>query len=392
GRRCRRRDERPRPAPDSGGAAARRGRHSGGRPTSDSHLRIPQPRRGRLRRGAGRPHGAGRRAQPQRHRPRHQRLHRPRARRRLGQGRPPVHAGPVEAGRAEPGLPAAAHAGRSLSCRHRGDQCVLPQDLREDVRPSRRQAARGGAGRPLGREDHLRQRPAGADVLGHRVPDRDGRHVRRPDLRRQPRQGGLEDARLPGRDRGQPREHREVPRQGLRARAGRHRGPELREGTMATKLKEVDVVVVGLGWTGGILSKELAQYGLKVVALERGGMRTAADDYSLPGIRDELRYAIRKDLMQNTVRDTLTVRNNVSQEALPMRRLGSFLPGEVVGGSAVHWSGHTWRWTDMELKVRSMYEERYGKKFIPDDMTIQDWGVSYAELEPHYERFEYTAP
>src|SRR5262249_42056414 len=162
--------------------------------------------------------------------------------------------------------------------------------------------------------------------------------------------------------------------------------PELREGTMATKLKEVDVVVVGLGWTGGILSKELAQHGLKVVALERGGMRTAADDYSLPGIRAELRYAIRKDLMQNTGPATLTVRNNVSQEALPMRRLGSFLRGEVVGGSAVHWSGHTWRWTDMELKVRSMYEERYGKKFIPDDMTIQDWGVSYAELEPHYDR------
>ena len=41
---------------------------------------------------------------------------------------------------------------------------------------------------------------------------------------------------------------------------------------MATKLKDVDVVVVGLGWTGGILSKELAEAGLKVVALERGAM------------------------------------------------------------------------------------------------------------------------
>ena len=160
---------------------------------------------------------------------------------------------------------------------------------------------------------------------------------------------------------------------------------------MAKKLKDVDVVIVGLGWTGGIMAKELAQAGLKVVALERGGMRTPANDYSLPGIRDELRYAIRKDLMMNTARDTLTVRNNAAQEALPMRRLGSFLPGEVVGGAAVHWSGHTWRWTDMELKVRSMYEARYGKKFIPDDMTIQDWGISYAELEPYYDRFEYTA-
>jgi len=160
---------------------------------------------------------------------------------------------------------------------------------------------------------------------------------------------------------------------------------------MTTTLKEVDVVIVGLGWTGGILSKELTEAGLKVVALERGAPRSSENDYSLPNIRDELRYVVRHDLMQNTARDTITVRNNPQQEALPMRRLGSFLPGEVVGGSGVHWSGHTWRWTDMEFKVRSNYEERYGKKFIPDDMTIQDWGISYAELEPYYDKFEYTA-
>src|SRR5579872_3972742 len=160
---------------------------------------------------------------------------------------------------------------------------------------------------------------------------------------------------------------------------------------MVTRLKEVDVVVVGLGWTGGILAKELAEAGMKVVAIERGEMRTTDKDYAVPNIRDELRYVVRHELMMNTARDTLTVRNNPSQEALPMRRLGSFLPGDGVGGSGVHWSGHTWRWTDMELKVRSMYEERYGKKFIPADMTIQDWGITYAELEPYYDKFERTA-
>ena len=160
---------------------------------------------------------------------------------------------------------------------------------------------------------------------------------------------------------------------------------------MVTKLKEVDAVIVGLGWTGGILAAELTKAGLKVVALERGADRTTQDDYTVPSIRDELRYVQRHDLMQNTARDTITVRNNPSQEALPMRRLGSFLPGEGVGGSGVHWSGVTWRWTDNEFKVRSMYEERYGRKFIPDDMTIQDWGITYAELEPYYEKFERTA-
>jgi len=156
-------------------------------------------------------------------------------------------------------------------------------------------------------------------------------------------------------------------------------------------MKEVDVVIVGLGWTGGILSKELTEAGLKVVALERGAMRTTENDFAVPNIRDELRYVQRQDLMMDTARDTLTIRNNPAQEALPMRRLGSFLPGDGVGGSGVHWSGHTWRWNDMEFKVRSMYEERYGKNFIPVDMTIQDWGITYDELEPYYDRFERTA-
>jgi gluconate 2-dehydrogenase alpha chain len=146
-----------------------------------------------------------------------------------------------------------------------------------------------------------------------------------------------------------------------------------------------------MGWAGGILSKELAEAGLRVVGLERGAIRKPGLDYGVPTIRDELRFRSRLDLMQDVARDTITIRNNPSQEALPMRRLGSFLPGEGVGGTAIHWSGHTWRWTDMEFKIRSQYEERYGADFIPDDMTIQDWGISYDELEPYYEHFERIA-
>jgi gluconate 2-dehydrogenase alpha chain len=161
---------------------------------------------------------------------------------------------------------------------------------------------------------------------------------------------------------------------------------------MATrKLKEVDAVIIGLGWTGGILAKELSEAGLKVVALERGRMTTTEADYQVPSVRDELRYVQRQEMMQDAARDTLTMRNTEKQEALPVRRLGAFLPGEGVGGSGVHWSGGTWRWTDMEFKARSMYEGRYGKSHIPADMMVRDWGISYAELEPYYDRFERTA-
>ena len=161
---------------------------------------------------------------------------------------------------------------------------------------------------------------------------------------------------------------------------------------MATKnYPEVDVVIVGLGWTGGILGKELSQSGLKVVALERGAYRTPEEAFTVPHIRDELEYSIRTGLMIDTKTDTLTVRNAVNQTALPMRRLGSFLPGTDVGGAGAHWNGHTWRWTDSDLQVRSMYEQKYGKSYIPEDMTIQDWGITYKELEPYYDRFEKTA-
>ena len=160
---------------------------------------------------------------------------------------------------------------------------------------------------------------------------------------------------------------------------------------MATKLPPVDILIVGMGWTGGILAKELAPTGLKIVALERGAPRTTQNDFPVPLIRDELRYSQRHDLMMDVSIDTYTIRNKPAETALPMRRLGSFLPGEGVGGAGAHWNGVTWRWPDHELRIRSKYEERYGKNFIPADMPAQDWGVTGPELEPYYDKFEYTA-
>ena len=158
---------------------------------------------------------------------------------------------------------------------------------------------------------------------------------------------------------------------------------------MATKLKEVDVVLVGFGLAGGIIARELSGKGLKIVALERGVKRDTNPDFAVPQIRDELRYAVRADLMMDTARDTLTFRHRPADTALPMRRLGAFLPGEGVGGAGVHWNGVYWRWlAQKDLRIRSFYEQRYGKAFIPADMPLQDWGITYDELEAHYEKFE----
>ena len=158
---------------------------------------------------------------------------------------------------------------------------------------------------------------------------------------------------------------------------------------MTTKLRSADIVIVGLGWTGGILAKELADTGLSIVVLERGAPRDTNPDFMYPTVHDELRYAQRHELMQNVSRETLTFRNTASETALPMRQLGSFLPGEGVGGAGVHWNGATWRWLPWDHEPLKLTLARYGNAAIPPDMNLQDWGVSYDELEPYYEKFEF---
>jgi gluconate 2-dehydrogenase alpha chain len=161
---------------------------------------------------------------------------------------------------------------------------------------------------------------------------------------------------------------------------------------MAQRLKPVDVVTIGVGLTGSLTALELAKTGLRVVGLERGAPRYTVPDFQSPAIHDELRFSIRKGMMQDNVKEAVTFRNASDQTALPIRRWGSFLPGTGLGGSFVHWNGQTFRFQVADFIYRTHIEQRYGNKFLEacgPDLTIQDWGVTYAELEPHYDRFEY---
>ncbi len=160
---------------------------------------------------------------------------------------------------------------------------------------------------------------------------------------------------------------------------------------MSTKQKPVNVVIVGLGWAGSILAKELSDAGQSVVVLERGPAQSQNGDFNTPRMWDDLRYNVRLGLMTDLSRETITFRNEAAQTALPMRQLGSFIPGTGTGGSGVTWSGHTFRQTPDDLRWRSHLVERYGRGVIPEGMTIQDYPVTFDELEPFYDRFEQVA-
>jgi gluconate 2-dehydrogenase alpha chain len=158
---------------------------------------------------------------------------------------------------------------------------------------------------------------------------------------------------------------------------------------MTRRLPATDVVIVGLGWTGSILAHELTGAGLNVVAIERGPWRDTATDFPTTYAQDELRYHIRHDLFLRPAQETMTFRNNASQTALPIRTWGAFMPPNGAGGGGVHWNAQTWRFLPTDFQPRTHLTQRYGAKFLPEDMTIQDWGVTYDELEPHYDKFEY---
>src|SRR5208283_5768705 len=125
-----------------------------------------------------------------------------------------------------------------------------PQDVRQtDGRTHRRRSAGGGAAHRTGRTAVLRD-GAGAH---------DARLLRQPAARRQSRLCELGHAARTG--------FAGAWANSLRSSPG--------EGIVAVALAGVDAVVIGAGAGGGVIAKELATAGLRVVLLERGRWETA---------------------------------------------------------------------------------------------------------------------
>src|ERR1700761_7943772 len=146
---------------------------------------------------------------------------------------------------------------------------------------------------------------------------------------------------------------------------------------MAVVKPKVDAVIVGMGWTGAIMAKELTDAGLTVVALERGPDRDTQPDFAYPRVIDELEGSVHRRYLQSLSKETVTIRHGLRDTAVPYRQMGSFKPGTGVGGAGSHWSGCHFRALPEDFKVRSNIEQRFGKAFIPSGMSIADYPITY---------------
>jgi gluconate 2-dehydrogenase alpha chain len=153
-----------------------------------------------------------------------------------------------------------------------------------------------------------------------------------------------------------------------------------------TTLKPVDVVVVGGGWMGLAMAKELtSRTALSVVVLERGPNRKLSD-YSSD--MDYVDYAIHHRMMQNIAEETVTHRHTLRDTAAPVRQYGHFLPGTGTGGAGEHWTGFAERHAPEDFNLATLMREKYGAARLPEALAVQDYPLSYDDLEPYYWRVE----
>ena len=152
---------------------------------------------------------------------------------------------------------------------------------------------------------------------------------------------------------------------------------------MARQLPQTQVVVVGAGAVGGVALVPLAEAGLNVVALEAGSWLSTRD--MAP---DELKLSrgLWPPGIQKVDGEIPTSRADASQTANqgfnhPMMN--------AVGGTANHYMGQAWRLNPWDFRVRSATMERYGAARIPENSTVNDWPLTYEELEPFYDQVEY---
>jgi choline dehydrogenase-like flavoprotein len=147
-------------------------------------------------------------------------------------------------------------------------------------------------------------------------------------------------------------------------------------------LKHVNAVVIGAGAGGGIAAKELAVAGLSVVLLERGKWHSP--------------FECRKDDLRNQRTSALGNAFGPDDEGNPRvlvtpsgeeRQTYPSGPGyhnnaACVGGGTLSYGAMAWRFMEKDFKMKSTYGEVKGS-------TLEDWPITYFDLEPYYEKAEY---
>lgn len=154
---------------------------------------------------------------------------------------------------------------------------------------------------------------------------------------------------------------------------------------MAINLKRVDVAVIGLGAAGGVAVLPLTKAGLKVAGIEAGTWMDPHKQYHADEVFNNIRGGVTS--VQKANLEIPTVRDNANS---PVRPRGAIHPMmNAIGGTSIHYWASAWRLKPWDFKTRSEVEKRYGRNALPVGTTLEDWPLSYDELEQYYDIIEH---
>lgn len=147
-------------------------------------------------------------------------------------------------------------------------------------------------------------------------------------------------------------------------------------------LPKVTAVVIGAGAAGPIVAKEFAAAGHKVVLLERGRWHEPWECR-----KDDLRNQ-RTTILGNAFgpeddgNPRVVVDGNGRERVVLASQGGYNNNAACVGGGTLSYGAMAWRFHPNDFRMRSQYGAVAGS-------TLEDWPVSYDDLEPYYEKAEW---
>lgn len=140
-----------------------------------------------------------------------------------------------------------------------------------------------------------------------------------------------------------------------------------------------DICIVGSGAGAGPVAYELSKAGYKVLVLEKGAWYEKEQMF-----KDEIAVSRRSVFTPRLDEEQHVIEQKIGLEwkGTPTSESGwDFWNGNIVGGSSNLMSGFFHRLKPKDFRLKSSYEEI-------DDANIQDWPISYEELEPYYTKVE----
>lgn len=147
-------------------------------------------------------------------------------------------------------------------------------------------------------------------------------------------------------------------------------------------LPKTNAVIVGAGAGGGIVAKELAEAGLSVVLLERGKWYQAYD-HRKDDLCNQRTPALGCAFGPDDERYRRVTVDSSGQERVVAPSDNPYNNNAAcVGGGTFSYGAMAWRYMEKDFRMKSTYGAVAGS-------TLDDWPISYQDLEPFYTKAEW---